>query len=324
MTKTEFANKGVWLVPLAVLALLLLAGWVGLHQPLMEIHGNWADYYGHFAHGYLVLAVAIWLAYRAWRSRPALRLSPCWLALPVLVALIAVLLLSLRLQVTTVNQSIVPLIMLTALGCAFGMQVVRLLFWPFAYLYFALPLWWVINTPLQDLTIYVAMLAVRIAGLQVHVDGSLFEMPAGVLRIASGCSGLNYLITGMAIAFLQGFLFLKTWSGRMKLLAFTAALMLVMNWIRVITIVFVGYYTDMQHYLIRVDHLTFGWVLFLLALWPIYWYGFRLERAEKSPVTESGSPPATGLISIEPAQVIAGGVIAALILLAPLCARLNM
>lgn len=319
---TQSVNWWPRLISLTVLAMLLLAGWVGLHQSLVEINANWSVYYSHFAHGYLVLAVAIWLGVRAWRSRPPLRLSPFWLSIPVLILLVGALLLSIRMQITTVNQSIVPLVVLAALAASFGMQIVRLLFWPVVYVYFALPLWWAINAPLQFLTIKVSMLAIRIWGIPAHVEDNMFELPAGVLQIASGCSGLNYLITGLAIAFLQGFLYLRSWSCRIRLLAFTAVLMMVMNWIRVITVIAVGYYTDMQHYFIRVDHLTFGWVLFLVALLPVYWFGFRLARTEEIPEAEAvlQRPPAA--LSIEPVQVVAGGVITSLILVMP--AVLNM
>jgi len=311
------AKSGARLIPMAVMGLLLLAGWAGLHQSLMEIHANWTTWYGHFAHGYLVLAVSLWLGFRAWRRRPLLVLRPSWPAFPVLIALMGVLLLSMRMQITTVNQSMVPMIIMAALAASFGLQLARLLFWPLAYLYFALPLWWVLNTPLQELTIKVAMLAVNVLRIPAHVQGSTFELPAGILTIASGCSGLNYLVTGLAIAFLQGLLYLATWPARIKLMAFTAALMLVMNWIRVITLIAVGYYTEMQHYLIRVDHLTFGWILFLLVLWPIYWFGFRLARMEKDQVAGSGLSSPPDISSSEPARVLAGGVIASFILILP-------
>ncbi len=315
-------NRRVLLVPLVVTALLLLAGWLGLHQSLMELQENWGVYYSHFAHGYLVLVVAIWLGIRAWSARTSLLLAPFWPAIPVLILLMGVLQLSIKLQVTTVNQSILPLIVLAAMAASFGMQLARLMFWPVAYLYFALPLWWVINYPLQQLTIKVSMLAIRIAGIPAHVEDNMFELPAGVLMIASGCSGLNYLITGLAIAFLQGYLYLRSWSNRFKLMAFTAALMLVMNWIRVITVIAVGYFTDMQHYFIRVDHLTFGWILFLVALLPVYWYGFRLARAEEIPPARTAVQSPPGAVSIQPARVVAGGLISALIVVAP--ALLNM
>jgi EpsI family protein len=61
-------------------------------------------------------------------------------------------------------------------------------------------------------------------------------------------------------------------------LVIVAALMsIVMNWIRVTTIILAGYLTDMQHYLVTVDHYAFGWVLFAVLLIPLFWFARKLE-----------------------------------------------
>jgi exosortase/archaeosortase family protein len=54
--------------------------------------------------------------------------------------------------------------------------------------------------------------------------------------------------------------------GRLGWAAFAAALAILVNWVRVSTIVMLGHYTDMQHYIVRVSHYYYGWVLFAFAL----------------------------------------------------------
>ncbi len=50
------------------------------------------------------------------------------------------------------------------------------------------------------------------------------------------------------------------------LFALALGLALVSNWLRVFIIITAGYLTDMQSYLVRVDHATFGWAVFALAM----------------------------------------------------------
>jgi hypothetical protein len=64
----------------------------------------------------------------------------------------------------------------------------------------------------------------------------------------------------------------------MRLLVVAAATGLAANWLRVFSLIVIGYASDMQNYLVRVDHLTYGWILFLVCMWPVFWYGARLER----------------------------------------------
>jgi len=54
-------------------------------------------------------------------------------------------------------------------------------------------------------------------------------------------------------------------------------LALITNWIRVATIIYAGDATDMQHYLVTVDHYNFGWVLFGVSLIPFFFVANRLR-----------------------------------------------
>jgi exosortase/archaeosortase family protein len=51
------------------------------------------------------------------------------------------------------------------------------------------------------------------------------------------------------------------------------------NWIRVFAVIYAGYLSDMQHFLVQVDHYYFGWVMYLLLSAPVLWYARSLETA---------------------------------------------
>jgi hypothetical protein len=50
--------------------------------------------------------------------------------------------------------------------------------------------------------------------------------------------------------------------------------------VRIYSLLLVGYFSEMRNYLIRVEHIYFGWMLFLLFIWPLFFYGARLETQE--------------------------------------------
>lgn len=306
-------------VCIAVALVVLLAAAVGLRVALLQIHVSWTGKYGHFAHGYMVLGFSIWLGLRAWRRRGDLLLKPDWRTLPVLIALIGMLFVAMRLDITTATQSLVPAILISAFGLAFGSGLVRILWWPAFCVYFAMPIWYVLNTPLQHLTGMVCGVLVSLAGLPAVVEGNQFELPSGIIEVASGCSGLNYLVSALSLAYLYGMLFLQTWPARLKLLAVAFAAALVVNWARVFSLICIAYATDMRHYLIRVDHLYYGWMLFALALWPIFWAGGRLDRQEaRMGIREVPAPEVAALLQVDAGGVAMGGFVAAACTLLPL------
>jgi EpsI family protein len=64
------------------------------------------------------------------------------------------------------------------------------------------------------------------------------------------------------------------------LLGVAAIVSIASNWIRVYAVILVGHVSEMRNYLITVEHHTFGWVLFLVAMSPVLLLALRLERRE--------------------------------------------
>lgn len=265
----------------AAASLLLLAcSAIGMQPALVQIHQSWTSVYGHFSHGYLVLAMACACLYLTLHREGWGQPAPQWRVLPLVLGLALALFVSLQLGITAISQSLVPLLLLAAIVAVFGGQVGRRFLFPAALLLTAMPLWWVINAPLQWLTAGVANLAVKASGIPAFVEGNQFHLPAGVVEVASGCSGLNYFVTALSLSVFQAACFLARPAHRIRLVLVAVAMALLCNWVRVYSLVVVGYLTDMRHYLITVDHLTYGWVLFLVFMFPVFVYGARLARSE--------------------------------------------
>jgi EpsI family protein len=172
--------------------------------------------------------------------------------------------------------ALLPLLLLGAVGGALGPAALATLAFPIGYLYFAIPVWSLINTPLQSLTTFGVSLMIRVTGVPAYIEGNHVHIPAGTFEIAGGCSGLHFFIVALSISALYGELGRDRLPIRLKLLALAAVLGVLMNWVRVYTIILQGHLTDMQGYLVKVDHYKFGWVLFAVLLVIFFWLARRI------------------------------------------------
>lgn len=275
--------------------IVLLAGTAWTSWPMFQaLQVTWSDVYGAHSHGYLVLALALGFAVRAWRAPPPVFVGkPVWAALPALLLLLGLAVLSEALFVGPSRTALLPLMLLAVIGLCLGADAWWRLAWPVLFLYFALPVWVVFNEPLRHLTTVVSLWLVRATGIPVYVEGNLVHLADGSFEIASGCSGLNYVVAALTLAAVQCTLYLRTWRARALLMLVAGLAALVANWLRVSSLILIGHMTGMQHYLIRVDHLWYGWALFLVMMIPVYAFGVYLERREGPGVTPQAMAPAS-------------------------------
>ncbi len=307
--------RSPWVIlPIAILLLVASAA-AGLPSLWARLHFFWTQVYGPFAHGYLVLVMALILAHRIWRSSPVQQLSPRWRAAPVFVLIVFGLVLMESLGLSASRLVLIAPLVLAAIWWVFGRDCAIRLLWPVGLICFALPPWGLLDRPLQWLTVQIVNQAVGIAGIPAFVQDNFFQLPSGTFEIALGCSGLNYLITALSLFSYYGLMYLGTWKKRFQLLSVAVAVAIVSNWIRVFALIVVGYATDMRHYLIQVEHHYFGWVLFALLMWPV----LRLARALEDP--ESGAALPAAAIPTVSAAVLPAAVLAALVLVAAGLAR---
>src|SRR2546430_4831726 len=105
-----------------------------------------------------------------------------------------------------------------------------------------------------------------LTGPSASISGDIIRIPNGSFLIEEGCSGLHFMIVGLAVAALHGELRRDPWRIRAAQLALMGLLALLANWVRVYIIIEAGYLTNMQSYLVRVSHYWFGWGVFPGAL----------------------------------------------------------
>jgi EpsI family protein len=249
----------------------------------------WTDFDNRgYTHGYLIAAMCLALIYmrRDELTGPMPRPAP---GASVALAVLGLgWLLAYRAGIQSAHELLFPIILWMAIYAVFGRRIGRSCLFAVGFVYFALPFWGLINGALQALTIAATHLILHLIGLPVRFDGNLVVIPEGTFAIEGGCSGLHFMVVGLAIAAYYGELHRDTLRHRALLLGLAGALALLCNWIRVSVIIEAGHLTDMQSYLVRVSHYGFGWAVFAVAMTVFFLLASRLPARPTHTPVDSG------------------------------------
>jgi EpsI family protein len=278
-------------IVLGALALTALLYW----PTSLEIADLWGDAVRRrYTHGWVVLAVTVGLLWRDRHRLAVVLLQPPRLGWLLPAAGSITWLVGYGSGLLALTTLLMPVLALSATWAAGGWALARRAAFPLLFLYFALPVWELLNTLLQDLTAVVNLWLTQLAGIPVIMDGNIIHIPEGWFEIAGGCSGLHFFIVALAIATLHTHVDRDDARSRAMLLALAGGLALLTNWIRVFIIIVAGHLTDMQHFLVKVDHYYFGWVLFAFALVGyVYLAGHLPRRARAARETAPASAGAS-------------------------------
>lgn len=240
-----------------------------------EVFRRWLVFEQSYSHGLLVFGVSLVLIARhLLRNRPVLAPSYPWLG--ALLGLLVIYLLGHALLIQAFQQLVLLPLFWSVLAVFWGWRQAKYFLIPLALIFFAMPIWETIRMPLQVLTAGVNHMALGLIGIEFVIDELFVRLPGiGIFEIARGCSGLNYLLVGLTLGALMGEQHHHGLKNRALLLIMAAGLSLLANWVRVLTIIYVGYQSNMEAALID-DHATFGWVVFAVSMVPLFWLGFRL------------------------------------------------
>ena len=259
------------------------------------------------AHGWLVLAVSAWLVWRDRAAFAATRLVPPATG-PLLVAVASLAwLVGYNAGVLTLMIHVMPLLLLTAIWAVGGSGLARRAAFPVLFLYFALPALEAVSPLLQSVTAMVNGWLTSAVGIPVVIKGTMITIPEGSFEVGDTCSGLHMMVAGWTIATLHGEIERCKWPARLKLLGTVTALALLTNWLRVFAIIVAGHLTNMQHFLITVDHYYFGWVLFAVALVPYFYLSARMlgEPAAKPTIAASAAGASSARVTLAAVLAVA-------------------
>lgn len=296
-----------------VASFVVLAACVAACWPSFAVLlGYWSDTRAMgMTHGWLIVAIVFWLL---WKERNVEGgAAPCRTCLAAMVALWIVWLVALRAGLQIVHLVLIPPIAWLAVAGALGRPVARRFAYPLGYLYFAIPLWGNLTEVLQWTTIYAVRFMLRATGVPAYFQGEIVQVPAGQFHIVGGCSGLHYFLVSLAVASLYAHIHRDPPRRHLAIVAIAGVAAILLNWVRVYCVILAGHLTNMQSFLVRVDHYWFGWGLFGIAMALALWVASRVLPAAETEAADRAAAQPVGALRW-PAVVGVVGALAAMAL----------
>ena len=223
-----------------------------------------------FSHGLLLPLITIALIWTTRHSLNQTPNAPSLLGLLSLFLVCAAWIIAKITNIQVIEISIFLLIYPAVAWTIFGENKVKAIAFPLCYPLLAAPIWGLLDQPLQNITAYAASNALRATGIPVLIEGYYISIPEGLFLIEKACGGLRFFIAAAAIGSLYAYLSYS--SNKIRLIVFGLFLItaLVLNWIRVVSIIWLGHVTNMEHPWIE-DHYALGWWMFAIALLPLFY-----------------------------------------------------
>ena len=280
---------------LAILLLALAAVVLLYHATFWSMLELWSRSQT-FAHGFLIVPISCWLVWRQRARLAALPPRPSWQGLLLLGALGLAWLLADAANVPVVEQYAATAMLPACVLAILGWPAVRLLAFPLAYLFLAVPFGEVFLDPLIDFTAAFTVTALQWTGVPVFRDGNNFSLPTGNWSVVEACSGLRYLIAALALGALYAHVHCHSTRRRLAVMAAALLVPILANGVRAYLIVMLGHLSNMR-LAVGVDHLIYGWLFFGLVVLLLFWLSARwrelpLARAVPSAAGRGASPQA--------------------------------
>lgn len=279
---------GRWALLLALVAsaLIWMLSWYG--ETVQTMLATWQSS-ETFAHGFLILPIALWLV---WRRRDAIRSHVprpnFWMLLPLAMASFAWLLGHLA-SVVVVQQYSLTIMILFLVAVIVGHQIVCEIAFPLLFLLFAVPIGEVFLPTLMEQTADFTVFALRLTGIPVYREGLHFMLPSGNWSVVEACSGLRYLIASVTLGVLYAYLTYRGLWRRIIFVVLSIVVPVVANWLRAYMIVMIGHLTSMKH-AAGVDHLIYGWFFFGVVMLMLFWFGTYWREDRVSAPAVPGVP----------------------------------
>src|SRR4051812_16311121 len=199
-----------------------------------------------FAHGYLIVPIALILVWMRRREVAALAPRPDVLGLLALAGAGFTWLVGEAAQAQVLMQyALVAMVPAAVLALA-GRRVAWALAFPLAFLLFAVPFGEAFLPRLMEWTADFTVAALRMTGIPVYREGTIFAIPSGHWSVAEACSGLRYLIASITMGAVYAYLTYRTWWKRALFLALAIVVPIGANFLRAYTIVMIGHLSSMK------------------------------------------------------------------------------
>jgi len=207
-TLTLSQTKAIRTGLLALAAVLVAV--VAFDDALLELVRRWIAE-EEYSHGFLIPVVSVWLL---WMRREALLANvgrPSWAGPVVILLAIFMHLIGEYSSIFILSQLGFILVLIGVVLAFGGYPLLKVTFVPIAFLIFAIPLPYFIESKLtlqlQLVSSQLGVDVIRMFGIPVYLEGNIIDLGNFKLQVVEACSGLRYLYPLLSLSFLAAYLF---------------------------------------------------------------------------------------------------------------------
>jgi len=263
-----------------------------------------------FTHGFVIVPICLWLAWRRREFLAAIPARPWWPGLAIVFAAGALWFVTSVADVLGVKQFALAFMLQAAILTVLGTRIARAAFFPLAFLLFAVPFGEIFVPTLIEWTANFTVAALRFSGVPVYREANLFIIPSGAWSVVEACSGIRYIIASVMIGTIYAAVAYRSTGRRAMFIAAAILVPIVANWLRAYIIVMLGHLSN-NKLAVGVDHIIYGWVFFGLVMLLLFWIGsFWQEDAAPAPAP---LPAATATAPAAPPRLLFAAAVAAIV-----------
>jgi len=278
----NFWNKFALVLLVALIALLL-----AYQETVRGMVLTWMEHQSH-NHGFLIVPVVMYFIFQKRQQIYTLHPQPNIAGLFLLGGLSLLWAMAYLLSVQIIQDFTVVSLVIVLIGTLVGWEVFRLLLFPLGLLYFAVPFGGEFIPLLQDLTASVTVNVLHFLGVPAYLEGRFFFVPGGSWEVLAACAGLQYIAPSIALGYVFAGTVFHQWLPQVIFMVVAVIMPVLANLVRVIFIVLLALASD-YHLAIGADHLMYGWIVFGLMEFLLFYVGLRWQ--ERRPQNNSESFP---------------------------------
>lgn len=296
-TEANLLNAWPWLLATTLSVLVLAPTWISLATRWLE----WEQVLAHGLPTFLLFLGLLVLHPPLISPTPARSQWPMLAGVAVIVVIITWGLLEL-VNIDLLAYLMLPVSMGVFAWLLFGFGALARFLPYLIILSLSLPFWGDLIPILVALASVVVGGIVNRLGMTALIDGTSITLPWGRLLIEDGCSGIRYFAISILLAATISTLNDYRWRGWLITIGIAIALALLINWLRIIGLVIIGYQTEMQSSLMT-DHELYGWLIFAAIALPAL-YLAPIQRRPTTNLQPAARLNTKGLLFVAMAVVL--------------------
>lgn len=253
----------------ATLIILLVAIFIATFFPAWKsLIRAWGSS-GEYSHGFLMVPVALYLAWRKKTRLASMEAHPSNWGLVLVVFSLLCYLFAHFAEILTLSSFSIVLAITGVVLFFYGFSILRELSFPVFLLLFMIPIpaqiYSSLTIPLQLMVSKASVAIAGLLGMPVYREGNVIHLPGRTFQVVQACSGLRSMISLLALSAVFGYLTLR--SNFLKSILFLSGIPISMlvNIVRIVLMVLVFEYFGFG-LTSETIHTVFGMFIFFLAI----------------------------------------------------------